>query len=148
MQSINQVILTPARTQQLQRLYVTLSFDLVGRALEAASQLDDIIQHEIAGLPIGYLFEMGVIPQGPAMYMQKQADGTLRYLGSQSASQPQLGIQIKHIAHAFSLLSFQESTASAFANDRMVVDGDISLAMKVVRSLNRLECLILPKLIA
>jgi hypothetical protein len=59
-----------------------------------------------------------------------------------------LSIQFKHIAHAFLVLSFQEKTSVAFANDRMLVDGDISYAVRMTRVLNRLESFILPKLIA
>ncbi len=36
----------------------------------------------------------------------------------------------------------------AFANDRMLVDGDISYAVRMTRVLNRLESFILPKMVA
>ena len=59
-----------------------------------------------------------------------------------------LTISFKHIKHAFLTLSFQESTARAFANDRMLLDGDLNLAMIIVRCLDRMETLVLPKFIA
>ena len=46
------------------------------------------------------------------------------------------------------VLSFQEKTSVAFANDRMLVDGDVSYAVRMTRVLNRLESFILPRLIA
>ena len=46
------------------------------------------------------------------------------------------------------VFSFQESTAQAFANDRMIADGDVSAAIRLVRCLNKMESLILPKLVA
>jgi hypothetical protein len=52
------------------------------------------------------------------------------------------------LEHAFLALSFQEKTSVAFANDRMLVDGDISYAVRMTRILNRLEVFILPKLVA
>ncbi len=46
------------------------------------------------------------------------------------------------------MLSFQEKTSVAFANDRMLVNGDISYAVRMTRILNRLEVFILPRLVA
>ena len=46
------------------------------------------------------------------------------------------------------MFSFQESTSQAFANDRMIADGDLSYAIRLVRCLNKMEALILPKLVA
>jgi hypothetical protein len=46
------------------------------------------------------------------------------------------------------VLSFQEKTSVAFANDRMLVNGDISYAVRMTRILNRLEVFILPRLVA
>ncbi|MBT9560037.1 MAG: hypothetical protein IV100_28665 [Myxococcales bacterium] len=46
------------------------------------------------------------------------------------------------------MFSFQESTTRAFANDRRYVDGDISQSVRLVRVLNRMEALILPRTIA
>ena len=36
----------------------------------------------------------------------------------------------------------------AYAHDRLLVDGDISYAIRMTRILNRLEAFILPKLVA
>lgn len=132
----------------LQGPYVKLMFDVMGRAMEAASQFDSVFQRELGALGPDFIFEMCVEPNGPGIVLQKQPDGSLKYLGDQSPYKPTLSIQFKHMAHAFLVLSFQESTARAFANDRMVVDGEISHALKMVRCLNRLETFILPKIVA
>lgn len=132
----------------LQGPYVKLMFDVMGRAMEAASQVDSVFEREIKGLSADFVFEMCVKPNGPGLVMQKQPDGTLKFLGGTTPRKPDLSIQFKHMAHAFLVLSFQESTARAFANDRMIVDGEISNALKMVRCLNRLEAFILPKIVA
>lgn len=147
MQSLAQS-LNLSNLSQLQGPYVRIMFDVMGRAMEAASQFDPVFQRELATLNPDFIFEMCVKPRGPGIVLQKQSDGSLKYLGDQSPQKPSLSIQFKHLAHAFLVLSFQESTARAFANDRMVVDGEISQAMKMVRCLNRLEVFILPKVIA
>ena len=80
--------------------------------------------------------------------MQKQPDGTLYCARRGDAITPELKIFFKHVKHAFLILSFQESTARSFANDRMLLDGEINLAMIVVRCLDRMECLVLPRFVA
>ncbi|HET8850762.1 MAG TPA: hypothetical protein VFM78_12880 [Marinobacter sp.] len=130
------------------RNYVELMFQVMGRALQAISQVDETTRDETRVLPNGFLFEMRVMPNGPALIVEHVGDGQLHFHGDNAPRPVDLSIQFKHMAHAFLVLSFQEKTAVAFANDRMLVDGDISFAVRMTRVLNRLESFILPKLIA
>lgn len=133
--------------QAAERQYVTLMMDVIGRGLAMASHVDADIQRELRGFAPGYVLSMKVHPRGPQFFVEVQPDHTLKYLADY-AQKPNLTIIFKHMHHAFLLLSFQESTARAFANDRMVADGDVSSAIRLVRCLNRLQALILPRLIA
>lgn len=130
------------------RAYVELMFQVMGRALQAISEVDESTRSETRELPDGFLFEMRVMPHGPALIVEHTGTGRLLYHGDEPPRPVDLSIQFKHIAHAFLVLSFQEKTAVAFANDRMLVDGDISYAVRMTRVLNRLESFILPKLVA
>ena len=121
---------------------------LIGRLLEAASKVDKKIQEEIVALPAAFAFSMGILPNGPEFIVQKQTDGTLYCKRKNDTISADLIISFKHVKHAFLILSFQESTARSFANDRMLLDGDIELGMIVVRCLDRMECLVLPKFVA
>ncbi len=135
-------------TARFQVFYVKLMIWLIGRLLEAASKVDKQIQGEIKAFPAGFAFSMGVLPNGPDFTVQKQADGTLYCSRKNDTIPAALTISFKHVKHAFLILSFQESTARSFANDRMLLDGEINLAMIVVRCLDRMEVLVLPKFIA
>lgn len=132
----------------LKRPYVALMMDVIGRGLEAASQVDEKIQSEVKNLPDGFIFDMRALPNGPCFVMEKDGPCSLRYLGSSAPRKPDLSMKFKHLNHAFLVLSFQEGTARAFANDRLLLDGEIAYAMKLVRCLNRMESLILPKFVA
>jgi hypothetical protein len=132
----------------LKRPYVALMMDVIGRGLEAASQVDPKIQNEVKKLPAGFIFDMRALPNGPCFVMEKVGNCQLRYLGSRAPRKPDVSMKFKHLTHAFLVLSFQEGTARAFANDRILVDGDIGHTMKLVRCLNRMESLILPKFVA
>ncbi|MDO4223092.1 MAG: hypothetical protein Q4D05_03565 [Acinetobacter sp.] len=135
---------------KLSYFYVKALLDIVGRSLVSASQVDAKIQKEIAKFPVGYCFSMNVFSSDLAFYAQVTEQQQLRLLSAREAQQQgvDLEIQFKHLNHAFLVLSFQESTAKAFANDRMIVNGDLAYAVKLVRCLNQLESIILPKVLA
>ncbi|WP_020407719.1 hypothetical protein [Hahella ganghwensis] len=133
---------------QSKRLYVTTMMQVVGRALQSISEQDEEIRKITSVFPVGFVFSMQVLPEGPGFALRKNADNSLAFLSELPEEKPDLTIYIKHLEHAFRILSFQESTAKAFANDRMLVDGDISYAIRMTRALNRLEAFILPKLVA
>lgn len=130
-----------------QTAYVALMMAIIGRNLVAMSQVDAVVRGEIKAFPAGYTIRMRVIPAGPSFAVEVQADGTLRLLKN-FTGRATLDVMFKHMAHAFLVFSFQEGTARAFANDRMFVDGNIAHAIRLVRSLNRMEAVILPKIIA
>ncbi|MDC0663532.1 hypothetical protein [Marinobacter sp. SS21] len=133
---------------QARRLYVELMFQVMGNALQAISEIDSTVREEAKSLPEGFLFEMMVMPNGAKLIIEHLGEGRFRYHRGQAPRPVDLSIKFKHIAHAFLVLSFQEKTSVAFANDRMLVDGDISYAIRMTRVLNRLEAFILPRLIA
>lgn len=132
---------------EAERAYVGLMMGVVGRGLVSTSHTDDEVRRELSVFPAGYTFQMMVMPAGPAFTTEVQADGTLKLL-KDFQGKPDLCVRFKHMAHAFLVLSFQEGTARAFANDRMYVDGEVSHAIRLVRCLSRMEVLILPKLVA
>ncbi|MCR9090979.1 hypothetical protein [Algiphilus sp.] len=127
--------------------YVALMMNVISRGLVAASRSDEEIRREFSGFRPGYRFAMTVYPSGPG-FVLRIADGGYLEPDAKSSQAPDLVIRFKHIEHAFLVLSFQEGTARAFANDRMVADGNVSDAIRLVRCLNRMEKLILPKLVA
>ena len=121
---------------------------VVGRAMQAMSQVDAEIRKEASALPEGFSFQMTVLPSGPNVVMKAASGGRLGYQGAGDGCKPDLSIIFKHLVHAHMVFTFEESTTQSLANDRMIIDGDVPSAMKVVRILNRLECYILPKFVA
>lgn len=112
-----------------------------------ASQVDEEVKQEVAKFPVGFVLSMNVFPHGPAFIAKVTPDHQLELLHSVE-NKPDLTITFKHLSHAFLVFSFQESTAQAFAHDRMIADGDVGYAIRLVRCLNKMEALILPKLLA
>lgn len=132
----------------LKRAYISVMMYILGRAFQAITEQDAVAREEVKTFPTGFTFAMLVWPNGPGMAVRKVEAGHFEYARLPAGEKASLAIYIKHPQHAFRMLSFQEGTARAFANDRMVVDGELSLAIRAVRVLNRLEAFILPKFIA
>lgn len=132
------------------RVYCSFILWFLGRAAAAASRHDDEIADEFGRLPEGFTFALQVTDHGPAMVLGKTG-GRGVYLGGSSRllDQPaDLVVRIKTLSAAVLLFTFRESTAVSQARDRMVADGPIPETCAVVRILNRLETIILPKFIA
>lgn len=132
----------------LLRQYVTILFDVVSRALVAGSQVDGSLQHEIAQFPVSFRFAMTVFGTDLGFCVQVTEQKTFLIVPLDTQQQVDVNICFKHLRYAFLVLSFQESTAQAFANDRMFVNGDLSSAVRLVRCLNQLESVILPRFVA
>ncbi|TNC83768.1 MAG: hypothetical protein CSH49_20470, partial [Alcanivorax sp.] len=73
MKRLQQLNLGELNVGPLKRPYVALMMDVIGRGLEAASQVDETIQREVSRLPEGFMFDMRALPNGPCFVMQKDA---------------------------------------------------------------------------
>lgn len=132
----------------LQFTYVRIMTWMIGRLLEAASQVDKKVRDEVAAFHNSFVFSMGSLPDGPVFAMQKMADGSLYCLRKNDTATADLIISFKHVKLAFLVFAFQEGTARSFANERILLDGEISHGMIIVRCLDRMESLVLPRFIA
>jgi aldehyde:ferredoxin oxidoreductase len=131
------------------RSYISIMLWFVGRAMQAAAKVDKGVKKEFEAIPKGFRFSLGVSPRGPAMVMEKTTAGRVKYVGSKPGGKPvDLQLKIKHLEGAILLFTFQESTAVAVARDRLVVEGDVPHACTVVRILDMVEVLLLPKIVA
>lgn len=128
--------------------YVAGMMRIVGWGLRAMSRVDPVVRAEVAGFPDGMVIEMTTMPDGPGLVLQKSPEGHLRYLGSRAHDGTDLSIRFKHLDFSFRVFAFIESTPTAFARDRMIVDGDLAAGIRLVRCLYRLEALLMPRFIA
>ena len=128
-----------------QRTYVALMLDTLGRLLVAASVSDAEVSRELRGFPEGLTLGFSVLGDAASLRLRYQ-DGLLARVAKSSS--PELNITFKHVSHAFMVLSFQESTPQAFANQRILMHGDAALAVRFTRCLARVQSVILPRFIA
>ena len=129
------------------RAYVSLMMRIVGRGLAIASRVDEEIAEELHHLPVEMTIAMRVYPNGPCCLLQRTHDDLI-YLGVHDSGDADMEIIFKHLQHAWLLYTFRENTPTAFARNRIVLDGEISHAVVFNRCLNRLLSLILPRPLA
>lgn len=131
----------------LERAYVDTMMSVLAQGLVATSRIDKSVHSEFSHFPQGYQVQMTVMPHGPGFLLEANGDGTVD-LAKTPKPKPDLCVKFKHHSHALLVLTFQEGTARAFANDRMIADGDVANAVRLIRCMNKMEALILPKMVA
>lgn len=131
---------------QAQRAFVATMFEVLGRLLVAGAAADPVVQREIDGFPEGYTIGFAVFGDTLGLRVARRGRGFA--IVADRSGRADLEIVFKHVAHAFALLSFQENSATAYANDRMVTHGDVGLSMCFMRCLDRVQAVMLPDPIA
>lgn len=138
-----------ARKKYFQRIYLGIMLWFLGRAIQAASRVDNEVKKEFDSMPDNYTFSLGAFPSGPYMVIGKDDLGRGKYMGSDIEKQPvNLEITLKSMTHFFSLMAFIESTPVSNSRDRMVVSGDVPQACAAVRIMDIVQVYLLPKFIA
>jgi hypothetical protein len=140
--------ITPGR-KPFKRFYVSLLLFIFGRAFQAVSKVDPVAKQEFDNMPSNFMLDLCVAPNGPHMIVGKDKDGRIRYYGwNPKGKRITLSMRIKHLEAAILMFTFQESSCTATARDRLIVEGDLPVASGVLRIMDLLEVLLLPKFIA
>ncbi len=137
------------RRKPFKSLYLHIILWFLGRSIQAAVHIDAKIRKEFFSLPDEMTFGLGVEPNGPRMAIRKSKESGVTYLGRASKNQKvDLDIKIHDIEAAMLLLTFRESTAISASHGRISISGNVEEGCTVVRILDQLEILLLPKWIA
>jgi hypothetical protein len=127
-------------------LMVKITFIMLGRAFQSGSRHDPEIRREITVWPENFRIIMNVFPGGPRMVLEK-IHAKLKYRGSKYY-QGDLVINFKNLESAFMVVTAQIGPATAFAQRRMMVTGDLANAMIFTRCLNIIIAYLYPKFIS
>lgn len=115
---------------------------LTEEGLCAVCKTDAFAREQIAGFPDGFTFEMTVLPSGPGLRLRKQGE---QFRPDRGAGRPTLSIQFKHMRHALRVIAMIDDIPKAIANDRLVIDGELSWAMRVGRISERMMSALVPR---
>ncbi len=131
------------------KAYLGFMLWFVGRAIQAAARVDADVKREFEELPEGFTMSLEVAPDGPAMIVEKDENGKVKYKGWKTDGIDfDVKITFKNFEVFFLLFTFRESTPVANARDRLIVVGGLPEACASVRILDIVQVYLLPKPIA
>ncbi|MCH7371405.1 SCP2 sterol-binding domain-containing protein [Aeromonas sp. MR16] len=116
---------------------------IIGRTLCRAARIDEAVRRELAPLPEGLCIRLEVHGLRHRLTLHKAA-GRWRCGPPATPAPHSLRVCFKHPAIAFRVLSFRLGINQAFCENRLLVEGDLVVAMHLVRALEQLQALILP----
>lgn len=140
--------ITPGK-KWIKKIYVWILLFVFGRAFQAVSKVDRAAKDEFASMPADFMLDLCVMPNGPHMIVGKDEKGRVKYYGwNPKGKKITLSMKIKNLEAAILMFTFQESSCVATSRDRLIVDGDLPVACGVLRMMDLLEVLLLPKIVA
>jgi len=133
------------RTKRGRKTLAALVFLVLGRGLVASVRLDERVRCEVCGWPDGTVVTLRVAPFGPQVSWRVAGD-VLEHLGG-GETDSDLLVTFKSVDDAIPLLLGMQGVLVAFAEHRMMVRGDLSVAMSFVRCLHIVEGYLFPDIV-
>jgi hypothetical protein len=131
---------------RLKRALVHVSLLAFGMSFELLSKIDPQVKEEIKVWPEGWRFRLGVLPEGPAVNVVKQA-GRMVCMGMGVERDVDLGVMFKNVDSCLLVFTAQIGSPTAFAEHRAVCHGSIQQAMQVSRAMDIITLYLFPRLI-
>lgn len=132
--------------KQLKALLIRSVLWFLGRGICACATVDSRVRAEVRDWEDGVRIGIRVAPRGPAMALEKRG-GRLRFLGTRDVDTADLLITFKHIDAALPVMLGMTSVARGYAERRVTMKGDLTLAMSLVRVMLLVEAYLFPALI-
>lgn len=123
-------------------LVVSAGFYALGRGTESVSKFNSNLKDELKVWPDGYLILLKVAPNGKELWLQKNGD-SIKWLGKQS-KQADLIVVFKNLDIAFRIITTLSNVHTAFVQNRIMVYGDVSQSMILIRVLNIVQSYLFP----
>ncbi len=131
---IQRVISTKSVKPALQLAYVKLMMDVIGRGLVMASQVDEEIKTGSCKIPQQLCVVYESFSEWSSLCCQSHCRSSIRTV-TEYGTKTRFNHYLQTLKSCIFSVFIQESTAQAFAHDRMIADGDVSYAIRLVRCL-------------
>ncbi|MFA6860142.1 MAG: hypothetical protein WCR30_01985 [Clostridia bacterium] len=105
---------------------------------------DSEVKDELNSLPKPFVLKINILPFGPSALLKIESNKVEIVKASDRIS---LLVEFKNIKNAKKALLGKESLSKSFARHNLLVKGDISNAMAIVRIINKIECYLFPRFI-
>lgn len=132
----------PAIMTRIKHALCATVLTVLGSAFEVVGRHVPELGKEIKSWEEGRRFTMEVLPKGPGITLEKRGD-SIRYLGSGRQS-PHISLAFKNYDAALPVLFGLKGTHQAFAENRVLVYGDLGKTMEINRAVNIVIANLLP----
>lgn len=140
--SIRSLPVYPGLQSRLKYSLVDMLLAFFGPSFEVVGRFAPEFREEIASWEDGRRFAIGILPKGPHITLEKSGD-TIRYLGKGLHS-PGITMMFKHLDAALPVFMGLCSSYRAFAENSVLVDGNLSHTMEVNRVVNIVNSYLFP----
>lgn len=121
----------PAVMTGLKKATVSISFMFFGPAFEVVSEKAPELKKEIEDWDDGRRFSIGVLPDGPAITLEKKGP-LIRYVGRGYHS-PVITMNFKNLDTALPVFLGLKGTYQAFAENSIIIHGNLNHTMEINR---------------
>jgi hypothetical protein len=132
----------PAFQSKVKHMLCSTALSFLGPAFEVVGRHVPEFRKEIESWEEGRRFALRVLPKGPAITLEKSGD-MIRYLGKGLKS-PHITLSFKNYDSALPVLMGIAGSHQAFAENRILVEGDLAKTMEINRVVNIVNAYLLP----
>lgn len=157
------------QTRTLKRKVVKLILSVLGQGIRVCRNFDEEVRAEFDLLPENFVLIIGIWGSRHPLILQSRKDGVHRIHESVSSlvkklsvpqvisrrvslEQPQetgmLEIRFKSVEAAWRMVTAKVSSSQAYARHDLLIKGEITKAMQMLRCIERVESYLFPKSIA
>lgn len=157
------------QTRTLKRKVVKLILSVLGQGIRVCRNFDEEVRAEFDLLPENFVLIIGIWGSRHPLILQSRKDGVHRIHESVSSlvkklsvpqvisrrvslEQPQetrmLEIRFKSVETAWRMVTAKVSSSQAYARHDLLIKGEITKAMQMLRCIERVESYLFPKRIA
>ena len=135
----------PPMSYQVKKMVVETSLQALAAAFEIVSQHAPEMKAELADWEEGRVLSLGVLPNGPAISLQKKGS-EIHYLGKGYLN-PKLKVLFKNLDSAILPFTGQIGSHIAFVQRRAILHGNVGEAMQISRAMAIVQSYLMPGLV-
>ena len=125
---------------------VSAGFYALGRGAESVSKFNINLKKELEAWPEGYVIMLKVAPEGKELWLQKRGD-SLKWISKQN-KESDLIVLFKNLDTAYRIITTLSNVHTAFVQNRIMVYGDVSQSMILIRVLNIVQSYLFPPILS
>jgi hypothetical protein len=135
----------PALQSGVKHVLCSTVLSVLGPAFEVVGRHAPEFRKEIEPWEDGRRFSLGVLPKGPSITLEKSGN-QIYYLGKGMKS-PHISLFFKNYDSALPVLMGIAGSHQAFAENRILVKGDLAKTMEINRVVNIVNAYLLPGIV-